>query len=124
MKGVQFSMAGIRKGYLFYQKRYTDTRVRVWTLGRSLPVLNFVECSPPLPPGTTTTFVLSFTLIGTTLVKIGDRKFLACQCLDASRRDFLVLVVYLTNVVHFYCEGLFQFIFHPTFRFFPAKNLP
>ena len=47
MKGVPFSMEGIRKGYLFYQKMVYK-RVKDWTSGRNLPVQNFIECPPDL----------------------------------------------------------------------------
>ena len=42
VKGVLFVIEGIRK--------MVFERVRGWTSGRSLPVLNFVQYLPPPPP--------------------------------------------------------------------------
>ena len=46
MKGVPFSIEGIRKGCLFLIKVVSEG-VRVWTSGRSLLSISFVEYSLP-----------------------------------------------------------------------------
>ena len=46
MKGVPFSMEGIRKGYLFCKNKKVYERGRAWSSGRRLPEQNFVGCPP------------------------------------------------------------------------------
>ena len=45
MKGVPFLNEGYIKGYLF--AKMVNERVRGWTSGRILPVLNFVKYPTP-----------------------------------------------------------------------------
>ena len=47
MKGVPFCMEGIWR-YLFDQ-RNAKGRVRIWTLGRSIPRTKTLSCIPPSP---------------------------------------------------------------------------